>query len=618
MGYLDHAGLQYLWDKLKEKFAPKSHSHDDRYYTEAEMDGKLNGKVNNNETGANALFSKLTTSWDATPTDDTYFIRQDTGGTNQFGRVKFSTIWAYIRGKTDGIYQSKGSYAASEHTHDDRYYTEAEVDGKLSGKSNIGHTHDDRYYTESEVDTKLNEKSNISHIHLNGTKSGAIDQNTFTTYGVYKIQNCTMTDAYHAPAGEYQFGILQVLDSENNVGEKRILQIYWPHSTAKGNHIWYRMHNSSDINSGWSGWTQIKKKPDTAGTADNATTSNGVKDYNDANRTIKIGYAGAGLTAENLSHVAGYTDSGTKIKDVSKDVLKSQIGLGNYLPLSGGTMSGNITFSNIGNTNTSNKISWSGSTDGADIYYQTTASDQGNLVLNLRDDANCYLRIASNGAFKSYFSPSDGNFHGNVTGNVSGSSGSCTGNSATATTAAKLGRSGNTGVPMTFNWSGQSGQPTWLWGSNDGSNIYVWNPSNFKVNYANSAGSVAWNNVSGRPDLYTKAQVDQLLKKAMYSEGKLVGTGKVTYSYLEDGILVVPSTSDYIKIVNVVNDYTNGKVYTVPLNTKIVIGSTIYTQNGNKDGKITFDTNGKITCVGYCGSPKNGTCTYYIEAYQYY
>jgi len=42
---------------------------------------------------------------------------------------------------------------------------------------------------------------------------------------------------------------------------------------------------------------------------------------------------------------------------------------------------------------------------------------------------------------------------------------------------------------MTFNWSGQGGQPTWLWGSNDGSNIYVWNPSNFSVNYATSAGS---------------------------------------------------------------------------------------------------------------------------------
>lgn len=111
MGYLDYAGLQYLWGKLKEKFAPKSHSHDDRYYTEAEMDGKLNSKVNNNEAGADSLLSKLTTSWTATPTDNTYFIRQDTGGGNEFGRVKFSTLWNYIKGKADGVYSAKS------HTH---------------------------------------------------------------------------------------------------------------------------------------------------------------------------------------------------------------------------------------------------------------------------------------------------------------------------------------------------------------------------------------------------------------------------------------------------------------------------------------------------------------------
>ena len=135
MGYLDYAGLQYLWSKLKEKFAPKSHSHDDRYYTESEMDGKLNSKVNNNEDGANGLLSKLTTSWTATPTDNTYFIRQDTGGGNSFGRVKFSTLWTYIKSKADGTYQPKGSYAASSHTHDDRYYTESEMNTKLSAKS---------------------------------------------------------------------------------------------------------------------------------------------------------------------------------------------------------------------------------------------------------------------------------------------------------------------------------------------------------------------------------------------------------------------------------------------------------------------------------------------------
>lgn len=60
------------------------------------------------------------------------------------------------------------------------------------------------------------------------------------------------------------------------------------------------------------------------------------------------------------------------------------------------------------------------------------------------------------------------------------------------------------GTALNFYWSGQSGQPPWLWGGSDGSNMYVYNPSNFSVNYANSAGSansVAWGNVSGKPSL---------------------------------------------------------------------------------------------------------------------
>jgi hypothetical protein len=60
------------------------------------------------------------------------------------------------------------------------------------------------------------------------------------------------------------------------------------------------------------------------------------------------------------------------------------------------------------------------------------------------------------------------------------------------------------GGDLNFYWSGQSGQPTWLWGGSDGANMYVYNPSNFSVNYANSAGSagsVAWGNVSSKPTL---------------------------------------------------------------------------------------------------------------------
>ena len=66
-------------------------------------------------------------------------------------------------------------------------------------------------------------------------------------------------------------------------------------------------------------------------------------------------------------------------------------------------INGSIVFPNIGDTAISNKISWSGSTDGADIYYQTTATDQGNLVLNVKDDTNAYIQLALNGVFKSHF-----------------------------------------------------------------------------------------------------------------------------------------------------------------------------------------------------------------------
>lgn len=46
------------------------------------------------------------------------------------------------------------------------------------------------------------------------------------------------------------------------------------------------------------------------------------------------------------------------------------------------------------------------------------------------------------------------------------------------------------GGDINFNWSGQSGQPSWVWGGSDGTNMYVYNPSNFSVNYASSAGAV--------------------------------------------------------------------------------------------------------------------------------
>ena len=64
-----------------------------------------------------------------------------------------------------------------------------------------------------------------------------------------------------------------------------------------------------------------------ADTASSATKATGVTDYKDASRTIQVGYAGDGLNTSNLTHIAGYTDNGTKIKDVNKSVMQSWLGV---------------------------------------------------------------------------------------------------------------------------------------------------------------------------------------------------------------------------------------------------------------------------------------------------
>lgn len=64
-------------------------------------------------------------------------------------------------------------------------------------------------------------------------------------------------------------------------------------------------------------------------------------------------------------------------------------------------------------------------------------------------------------------------------------------NAGYATTAGRAYPRRSDGADLNFYWLGQGGQPTWLWGGHDGTNMYVYNPSNFSVNYANSAGSVS-------------------------------------------------------------------------------------------------------------------------------
>lgn len=66
------------------------------------------------------------------------------------------------------------------------------------------------------------------------------------------------------------------------------------------------------------------------------------------------------------------------------------------------------------------------------------------------------------------------------------------------------------GVDTVWYWAGQGGQPAYLWGSNDGTNMYVYNPSNFSVNYANSAG---WAGGSGAVSNIGAARVSGVVSR---------------------------------------------------------------------------------------------------------
>lgn len=95
---------------------------------------------------------------------------------------------------------------------------------------------------------------------------------------------------------------------------------------------------------------------DINGNATIATT--GVRDYNNANNTIKIGWSGADLDANTLAYVAGYT-SDMKIHTASKNGVRSWLGNGvsasgyNYVRFDDGTQicwgsCGNNSFSSFG------------------------------------------------------------------------------------------------------------------------------------------------------------------------------------------------------------------------------------------------------------------------------
>lgn len=375
MGYLDYAGLQHLWDKLKEKFAPKSHSHDDRYYTESEMDGKLNSKSNTNHTHDASTLINALGAGTAAPTDPDYIITQWVGGgtsNTTWIRRPMSSIWSYIKSKADSVYQPKGSYAAS------------------------GHTHDDRYYTESEMNTKLSKKAE------NIVLASDTNLNNITTPGFYSCG-----------------GGNKITNKPNNIDAIGLIVTH----NASGNYYTQILTTSSNantyrrtcLNGSWSGWTQDKYTDTNTwrGIQNNLTS-----DSTDQSLSAAQGKALKTLVDGKAPSVHTHTKS--QITDFPTSMPASDVSAWAKAPTKPTYTKAEVGLGNVDNTADKDK----------NVKYATSAANATNTQY-LNNDSQ-YMR---------------------------------------------------------FHWNGQSGQPTWLWGGNDASNMYVYNPSNFSVNYATTAGT---------------------------------------------------------------------------------------------------------------------------------
>lgn len=73
---------------------------------------------------------------------------------------------ASVKGLGSAAFTNSNAYAASSHSHAIANVTGLQT--ALDGKAASTHTHDDRYYTEAEVNTKLSGKANSSHTHGSG------------------------------------------------------------------------------------------------------------------------------------------------------------------------------------------------------------------------------------------------------------------------------------------------------------------------------------------------------------------------------------------------------------------------------------------------------------------
>ena len=289
------------------------------------------------------------------------------------------------------------------------------------------------FYRSSNVYDNFWIKNGVMYFTPNRTNEEGNDP---TTYTVYHSGNCTYstvgaaaashTHSYLPLSGGTLTGNLTMGSSTQTtlpncgVTVHDIRSVNVPASGFNSNgrlvNFYFHMADSPNTSQWWSimhvkGWTSDYNAWELAGTA-----------HNDDARTRPL-YV-------RTSQAGTAWGSWRKIYDSSNKPTPSEIGAAasshshsEYLPLTGGTMTGDILFTGVTSTSypaVSKTIQFSGSTDAASIFFEVTASDKGCLVLQTTDDADAKIvfrnKVTSGGTRANEVTITDGVIAGNGSG----------------------------------------------------------------------------------------------------------------------------------------------------------------------------------------------------------